>query len=129
MPAGELLLADRNAHSQPVEDEGGAVVDQALGAEHGDRAARQVAGQDADGRRVGRRQRGAEDPGRPPCEAESVSGGGDRGSSGGDQRGAGEDHDPQVVADLPQRGRQALPVQQRGQEHEQHDLRRQLGLP
>ena len=42
--------------------------------------------------------------------------GGDRGGGGEDQRGAGQNHDPQVVADLPQRGRQALPVQQCGQE-------------
>ena len=129
MPAGELLLADRHADGQPVQDEGGAIVDQALGAEHGDGAARQVSGQDADRRRIGRRQRGAEDPRRPPCEAEPVRGSGDRGRSGEDQRGAGEDHDPQVVADLAQRGRQALPVQQRGQEDEEHDLRRQLSLP
>ena len=129
VPAGELLLADRHAHGQPVEDQGGAVVDQALGAEHGHRAARQVAGQDADRRRVGGRQRGAEDPRRPPLEAEPVRSGGDRGGGGEHQRGAGQHHDPQVVADLPQRGRQALPVQQRGQEHEEHDLRRQLGLP
>ena len=129
MPTGELLLADRDADGQPVEDECGAVVDQALGAEHGHRAARQVAGQDADGGRVGRRQRGAEDPRRPPLEAEPVRGGGDRGSGGEDQHGAGEDDDPQVVADLPQRGRQALPVQQRRQEQQQHDLRRQLHVP
>ena len=102
---------------QPVDDQGGAVVDQALGAEHGHRAARQVAGQDADRRRVGGRQRGAEDPRRPPREAEPVRGGGDRGGGGDDQRGAGQDDDPQVVADLPQRGGQALPVEQGGQEH------------
>jgi hypothetical protein len=58
-----------------------------------------------------------------------VRGGGDRGSGGEDQHGAGQDHDPQVVADLPQRSREALPAQQRGQEEEEHDVRRQLGLP
>ena len=54
---------------------------------------------------------------------------GDRGGGGEDQRRAGEHHDPEVVADLPQRGGQALPVEQRGQEQQQHHLRRQLGLP
>ena len=52
----------------------------------------------------------------------------DRCGGGEDQHGAGEDHDPQVVADLSQRGGQALPVEQHRQEQQQHNLRRQLGL-
>ena len=50
------------------------------------------------------------------------------GSGGDDQGGAGEDDDAQVVTDLAQRGGQALPVEQRRQEEQEHDLRRQLHL-
>jgi hypothetical protein len=129
VPAGEVLPPHRDPDGQPVEDECGAVVDEALGAQHGHRAARKVAGQDADRCRIGWCQCGAEDPGRPPFEAERVRGRGDRGGGGDHQGGATQDHHPQVVADLPQRRGQALPVQQRGEEHEKHDLRRQLRLP
>ena len=65
VPAGQLLLTDGDADRQPVEHQRGAVVDQALGAQHGHRAPRQVAGQDADRGRVGRGERGTEHPGRP----------------------------------------------------------------
>ena len=53
----ELLLADRDADRQPVDDQRGAVVDQALGAQHGDAAARQRPGEHARprSRRSGRR--------------------------------------------------------------------------
>ena len=126
--AGQVLLADRHADGQSVEHEGGAVVDQALGAQHGHRASRQVAGQDADRGRVGRGERGTEHPGRPPLQAERVRRDRDRGGSGDDQGCAGEDDDAQVVADLAQRRGQALPVEQRRQEQQEHDLRRQLRL-
>ena len=62
----------------------------------------------------------------PHCQAERVRRRRDRGGGGDDQDGAGEDDDPQVVADLAQRGGQALPVEQRRQEEQEHDLRRQL---
>ena len=126
VPAGQVLLADGHADRQSVEHECGAVVDQALGAQHGHRAPRQVAGQDADGGRVGRGEGGAEHPGRPPLQAESVRHHRDRRGGGDDEDRAREDDDPQVVADLAQRGGQALPVEQRRQEEQEHDLRRQL---
>jgi hypothetical protein len=128
-PDAQLLLAHRDPDRDRVDHQGGAVVDEALGPQHGHGPAGQGSGQHADGRGVGRRDGRAEHPRRAPRHPEQeVRDRRHRRGTGHHQDRAGEDDNPQVAADLAQGGREALPVEQGGQEHQQHDLRRQLHL-
>lgn len=125
----QVLLADRDADGQTVDDQRGAVVDQALRAQDGDLTARQGAGEDADRRRVRGRHGRTEHPRRPPRQPEGVPRRGDGPGGEDDEYGAQLQDATQVGADFPQGGGQALPVQQHRQEEQQHDVRGQLRVP
>ena len=68
----QVLVAYRDAHGQCVDDQGGTVVNQAFGAQYGQGAAGQSPGEHPHGRRVGRRHRRPEHPGRPPGQPQVV---------------------------------------------------------
>ena len=96
-----------------------AVVDEALGAQDGHLATGQRTRQYADGGGVGRRQGSSQHPRRSPCQPERVSCGSNRGCGHDDQDGAQKHDAAKVPTDLTERGRQAFPEQDHGQEHEQ----------
>ena len=125
----QLLLTDGHGDRDAEDHESGAVVDEALRPQHGDDAPRQGAGEHADGGGVGRRERGAQDPRRTPAHPQQVVGGRRHRARGRrDEHRADQYHDAQVATDLAQGGREALPVEQRRQEHQQNHLGRQLHL-
>ncbi len=120
---GEGVLVGDDVDGHGEQDQRGPVVQEALGAQHGQDAARHRLGDRGDGRRVRRGEHRAEDEGDRPAVAQRVGHGGDRDGGGEDQPGGLERDAAEVVADLPHRGGQRLPVQQRGQEEEQDDVR------
>ncbi|OEI69822.1 hypothetical protein Cus16_0438 [Curtobacterium sp. ER1/6] len=126
VPERQLLRAHRHGDRDAVDDERRAVVHQALRAEHRDVASRQHLREHADGGGVGGRDRRAEHPGRPPRHAEQVQEGGDDPGRHDDEQGAHEDDAAQVLADLAERRRQALPVQERREEQQEDGVGGQL---
>ena len=124
----QLRLSDRDAHGDAVDDERRAVVDEALGAQHRALAQGERSGEVADGRGVRGRQGGAHHEGHGPRHPEPGSDARD-GEGGRDhQERAVDQDDAHVAAALAQRGRDALPEQDRGKEQQQDRFGRQLHL-
>ncbi len=122
----EVLFADCDADGQAVNDQGGAVVDQAFGAQQGDVEVRKRPGENAHLRGVGGRDRGSQNPSRSPWQPGGMGRGRHCSGSSKDQHCAHQDNAAQVLPDLPQGRRQALPIQERRQEEQKHRLRRQM---
>ena len=114
--------ADRDVDADGEQDQGGAVVDEALGLQHGQRPARQLLREPGHRGRVRRRQHRTQDARRVGVHAQRPGRPRHRDRGGDHQDDAEKYDDARVGPDLAEAGVQALPVQDRGKKQQQHDL-------
>ena len=118
----DLGPADGDVDGHGVQDQCGPVVDDALGAQHGQGPAGQLFRQTGHGGRVGGGEHGAEDRCRVRFHTHRSRRPRDRDRGDDHQGDGGHEDDAQVLADLAKAGVQALPIEDRRQEQQQHDL-------
>jgi hypothetical protein len=118
----DRFLCGHETNRDAVDDQRGPVVDRTLCTQRCQLPGGQSPAEGSHRRGVGGGDRSTDDPGRPPGQSQCVPDHGDCPGRSDHQERAGEDDPAKEAAHLPQRGGQALPVQQRRQEQQQHQF-------